>query len=113
MLSSSTAVAAGSAMALTGTVMVGNALAQATVNCSKPSKKSGKEKATDKPSWVSERDVDLSKSSQENATDILNNKYGSGNWPKGPRSEFNKIVKWIDRGLKVFTLIMANMLMED
>ena len=112
-LSSSTAVAAGSAMAITGTVMVGDAVAQATVNYAKQSKKSGKERATDKPSWVSQSDVDLGKSSQQNATDLLNNKYGSGNWGKGPRTEFNQIVKWIDRGLKAVILIMADMLMEE
>lgn len=112
-LSSSTAVAAGSAMAITGTVMVGNAVAQASASYSKQSKKSGKERATDKPSWVSQSDVDLGKSSQQNATDLLNNKYGSGNWSKGPRTEFNRIVKWIDRGLKVVIFIMAEMLMED
>ena len=112
-LSSSTAVAAGSAMAITGTVMVGDAVAQATVNYAKQSKKSGKERATDKPSWVSQSDVDLGKSSQQNATDLLNNKYGSGNWGKGPRTEFNQIVKWIDRGLKAVVLIMADMLMEE
>ena len=112
-LSSSTAVAAGGAMAITGTVMVGDALAQATVNYAKQSKKSGKERATDKPSWVPQSDVDLSKSSQQNATDLLNNKYGSGNWRKGPGTEFNRIVKWIDRGLKVVIFIIADMLMED
>ena len=112
-LSSTTAVAAGSAMAITGTVMVGGAVAQATVNYAKQSKKSGKERATDKPSWVSQSDIDLGKSSQQNATDLLNNKYGSGNWGKGPRTEFNQIVKWIDRGLKVVTLLVVEMLMED
>ena len=113
MISASTVAAAGSAMAITGTIMVGNAVAQSTVHYAKQSKKSGKERATDKPSWVSPSDVDLGKSSQQNATDLLNNKYGSGNWGKGPTAEFNRIVKWIDRALKVVTFIVAEMLKED
>lgn len=112
-LSSTTVAAAGGAMAITGTVMAGNALAQATVNYAKQSKKSGKERASDKPSWVSQSDVDVGKSAQQNATELLNNKYGSGNWGKGPKTEFNQIVKWINRGLKAITLIMVEMLMED
>ena len=43
--------------------------------------------------------VDNTISAQQNATDFLNNKYGQGNWEKGPGSEFNKIVKWITRKL--------------
>jgi hypothetical protein len=113
LLSSSTVFAAGSAMTISGTVIFGGAVAQATVHYAKQSKKSGKERATDKPSWVSQSDVDLGKSSQQNATDLLNNKYGSGNWSKGPRTEFNQIVKWIDRGLKMFTFMILDMLMED
>ena len=62
--------------------------------------RSGKEKSTDKPSWVNKNMVDPKKSPQRNATDILNNKYGEGKWSMGPGSEFNKIVKWIQR--KVF-----------
>ena len=112
-LSSSTVLAAGGSLAVVGTVIVGDALHQASATYAKQSKKSGKERATDKPSWVSQSDVDLGKSSQQNATDLLNNKYGSGNWGKGPRTEFNKIVKWIERGLKAVVLIMADMLMEE
>ena len=112
-LSASTIAAAGSTMAFAGTVITGDAVAQATVNYAKQSKKSGKERSTDKPSWVSPSDVDLGKSSQQNATDMLNNKYGSGNWNKGPRTEFYKIVKWIDRGLKTVVIMIANTLMEE
>lgn len=66
----------------------------------KKSKQSNKERSTNKPSWLSPDDVDLAKSAQENARRLLNNKYGSGNWRPGPDSEFNKIVKWINRSLK-------------
>ncbi len=112
-LSSATTVAAGGAMVVTGTVMTGDALAQATVSYAKQSKKSGKERASDKPSWVSQSDVDLNKSSQKNATDLLNSKYGSGNWRKGPKTEYNQIVKWIDRGLKIVVWVTCDMLMES
>lgn len=105
--------AAGGATALTGTVIVGDAAAQAAINYAKQSKKSGKERATDKPSWVTRNDVDLNQSSQKNATDILNNKYGSGNWNKGPRTEYNQIVKWIDKGLKAFVLVIIDWILED
>ena len=111
-ISAATISAAGGAAVVTGMVIVENSLNEATVNYAKQSKKSGKERATDKPSWVSQSDVDLGKSSQQNATEMLNNKYGSGNWSKGPRTEFNQIVKWIDRGLKVVILVMADILME-
>ncbi len=59
-----------------------------------------KEKSKDKPSWVYNEMIDPKKTPQQNATDILNNKYGPGKWIKGPKSEFNEIVKWIVRYLK-------------
>ena len=62
------------------------------------SKRSEKEKASDRPSWVDPSDVDTNLSPQQNATNMLNNKYGVGNWKKGPGSEFSRIVKWIQRG---------------
>ena len=110
-LSSSTAVAAGSAMAITGTVMVGDAVAQATVNYAKQSKKSGKERATDKPSWVSRNDVDLNKSAQQNAKELMDNKYGS-NWPKGTR-EYSQIVKWINRCVRDLTIAITFEWLEE
>ena len=45
-------------------------------------------------------DVDLNISAQENAENVLNNKWGLGNWKKGLNTEYNKIVKWINRHLK-------------
>jgi len=36
---------------------------------------------------------------QEFAKRILDDKYGSGNWKKGPGSEFSSIVKWVNRTL--------------
>ena len=75
------------------------ALAGMGIMFSKTSKSSGKERSTDKPSWVNRGMLDDSKSALENATNILNNKYGHGNWAKGPKTEFNKIMKWLMRGL--------------
>ena len=94
-LSSTAVVAAGGTMAVTGVVVAGDAVNQARVNAAKKSKKSDKERATDKPSWVLQNDVDPNKSAQQNAKELMDNKYGS-NWPKGTR-EYSQIVKWINR----------------
>ena len=67
---------------------------------SKAAKQSGKEKASDKPSWVTKDMVDPNLSAQENATNIMNEKWGIGNWKKGPKTEYNQIVKWITRSLR-------------
>ena len=70
----------------------------------KESKKSGKERASDKPSWANKEDVDPNLSAKENATNMLNKKYGIGNWKKGPGTEYNKIQKWINRGMNLLIL---------
>ncbi len=61
--------------------------------------RSKKEMATDRPGWVNKDMVNPNLSAQENAKRILNERYGVGNWKKGPSTEFNKIVKWITRKL--------------
>ena len=68
---------------------------------SKQSKKSGKEKANNVPSWVNKGLVDPGLSAQENARRMLDDKYGKGGWKKGADTEYNKIVKWITRSLNV------------
>ena len=88
---------AGAAIAWTGTVVAGGSLA---VYFAKDSKKSGKERATDKPSWANRESIDPDLSAQQNATEMLDRKYGAGNWKKGPGTEFNKIVKWITRAIQ-------------
>ena len=65
----------------------------------KTTRRSGKEKADDKPSWVSLNDVDRNKTPQQNARELLDQKYGAGNWKTGPASEYNMIVKWIARSI--------------
>ena len=81
-------------------IVAGGTLITSIFIFSKQSKKSGKDMSSDKPSWVNPDMVDPNKSAQRNATDLLNDKYGPGNWNRGPGSEFNKIVKWIIR--KIF-----------
>lgn len=68
----------------------------------KTSRKPGKVTSSDKPSWVNESMVDPNKTAQQNAKDILDWKYGPGNWQKGPGTEYNKIVKWIERYLRYY-----------
>ena len=63
----------------------------------KTTKKSGKEKASDKPSWVNKDMVDKSLTPEENIQKWLNEKYGEGNWGKGAGSEYSQIKKWITR----------------
>ena len=78
-----------------GAAVVGSA--GDNISYSKKSKISGKEGATDKPSWVNRDMVNPNLSAQENARRILNNKFGVNNWKMGPGSDYNKIVKWINR----------------
>ena len=86
------------AVAVTGEQVAG-AAAAAGIIVNSFANPSGKEMASDKPGWVNREMVDPNKSAQQNAFDILNNKYGKGNWKKGPTTEYNKIVKWITRKL--------------
>ena len=66
-----------------------------SIYCAKKSKKA---RATDKPSYVNKGMIDKSLTAQRNARNMMNNKWGPGNWNKGPGSDYNKIVKWITRG---------------
>lgn len=58
----------------------------------------------DKPSWVSQKDVNPTKTAHENAKQILDTKYGSGNWKNGPKTEYNQIVKWINRTVRAYII---------
>jgi len=88
--------------AATSIVGVGVALSAVSIINAKPSRRSDKERSTDKPSWVNQDMVDKSLSASQNASNMLNRKYGPGNWKKGPGHEFNKIVKWISRSFESF-----------
>lgn len=51
------------------------------------------------PSWVLEQgispELEPDQSPVQRATNIMNKQFGEGNWSKGPRSDFNILVKWI------------------
>ena len=68
---------------------------------SKQAKKSGKERATDAPSWVSSAMNAMPPHWGEKAKDyakrLMDQKYGRGNWKTGAASEYNKIVKYLTR----------------
>jgi hypothetical protein len=61
-------------------------------------KKTGKEKSTDYPSWVDQYQREPDEPCHAFAAAALDDKYGAGNWDKGPGSEYNQIVKACQRG---------------
>ena len=63
----------------------------------KKTKRSDKERATDIPSWTEGEKPLPGESGKDFATRVLDQKYGKGNYPKGPGSEYSKIKKFIDR----------------
>ena len=63
----------------------------------KNAKKSGKEKASDAPDWAKREKYNPKKSADRNARDVLDKKYGKGNYKTGPNSEYSKIKKWLQR----------------
>jgi RHS repeat-associated protein len=58
---------------------------------------SGREGAKDVPSWAGGNRPKIGESGKDFADRLCRDKYGPGNYPKGPGSEFNKIKKWGDR----------------
>ena len=91
------------AVTITGAQVLGAAgLLGGAVLLAKKSKQSGKSTSSNKPSWVNEGMLDPNKSAQQNAKDILDRKYGVGKWKYGPRSEYNQIVKWIERFVRYY-----------
>ena len=80
-----------------GALVAAGAGALGNVMFSKQSKISGKQGATDKPSWVNKDMVNPNLSAQQNATNFMNEKYGIGKWKGGADSELNKIKKWLAR----------------
>jgi len=61
---------------------------------------SGKEGAKDAPSWARGERPYVGENGEKFADRLLGQKYGPGNYPKGPGSEHNKIKKWGDRSFK-------------
>ena len=78
-------------------VLAGAGLVGLSIMMAKKSRLSGKETSSDKPSWLNSGMIDKNISPQQNATNLLNEKYGNGNWGKGPKTEYNRIIKWIIR----------------
>lgn len=83
------------------------------IDYSKKSKSSGKQRASDAaPEWAKETEEfqqavkdradgkGKSGDAQKVAKKILDGKYGPGEWPKGPGSEYNRIIKGINRSNK-------------
>jgi len=72
---------------------------------SKASRESAKSRATNAPSWLAgamgAMPPHLNESAQRYAARLLNQKYGAGRWRKGANTEYNKIVKYLQRNLKM------------
>lgn len=58
---------------------------------------SGKEGSKEVPSWAKGERPKVGENGNKFAERLLDNKYGKGNYDKGPNTEFNKIRKWGDR----------------
>ena len=61
---------------------------------------SGKDAASDIPSWAEGKRPLTTESGKEFTKRLLDDKYGTGNYPTGPGSEFSKIKKWGDRAFE-------------
>lgn len=61
---------------------------------------SGKDGAKDIPSWAERERPLLTENGREFAERLLDEKYGRGNYPTGPGSEFSKVKKWGDRAFE-------------
>lgn len=59
---------------------------------------SGKAKANDVPSWARGQRPNPGENGKAFAKRLMDQRYGSGNWNTGPKSEYNMIKKWGDRG---------------
>ena len=64
------------------------------------SRRSGKERGSDIPSWARGERPQPGETPVQAADRILTGRYGQGNYPKGPGSEFNKIKKFFERLLR-------------
>ena len=62
--------------------------------------KTAKEAAKDVPSWARGNKPYVNESGKDFAKRLCDRKYGKGNYPTGPGSEYSKIKKWGDRGFK-------------
>lgn len=86
------AISAGAVAAGAAAVAAGAAIGNWLGNAYDAARKSGKESASDIPSWAKGQTGD-GDTPRERAKDILDQRYGEGNYPTGPNSEYNKIKK--------------------
>ena len=70
-----------------------------TIMYAKKSKTSGKEKASDIPSWAKGKKPLQGEKGKDFARRLCDDKYGQDNYDKGPGSEYNKLRKYGDKGL--------------
>ncbi len=61
---------------------------------------SGKEAAKDVPSWAKGNRPKVTDDGNDFATRLCDDRYGPGNYPTHPGSEYGKIKKWGDRGFE-------------
>jgi len=61
---------------------------------------SPKDAAKDVPSWAKGQRPLITENGREFAERLLDAKYGKGNYPTGPGSEYSKIKKWGDRAFE-------------
>lgn len=66
----------------------------------KPISGTGKEKATDVPTWAKGNRPKIGESGKQFAKRLCDEHFGKGNYKVGPNSDFNKIKKWGDRAFK-------------
>lgn len=71
-----------------------------TIYLKKTSKKSGKEKASDIPSWAKGKKPKKDENGKAFATRLCDERYGKGNYNTGAGSEYNQLKKYGDRGGK-------------
>ena len=63
-------------------------------------RKSEKEKSTERPSWAKGLRPNPGESGKEFAKRVMDERCGEGNYDRGPGSDYNRLKKWGDRGGK-------------
>lgn len=92
--------AAASAIAVAEALAAAAAAAAAAGSILMMSRPFGKERGSDIPSWAKGSRPNPGETPNQAAERVLGEKYGPGNYPRGPGSEFNKIKKFFERLLR-------------
>ena len=61
---------------------------------------SGKQASKDIPGWMKGLRPKIGESGKDFAKRLMDDKYGPGNYKRGPKTEFSKIQKWADRNFE-------------